>query len=169
MKRIYLVRHAKSSWKHIGLSDHDRPLNERGERDAPRMGRRLQKSGARPDLLLSSPARRAISTARIIAEELGYPPERIVEEPMIYDGSAREIFELFKKLPAQVDSVMLFGHNLEITILAEYLTPNPIGNLPTCGVFCADFAVESWPKIAENAGQLVFFDYPKNPAHPKEG
>lgn len=169
MKRIYLVRHAKSSWKHIGLPDHDRPLNARGERDAPMMGRRLREGGARPDLLLASPARRALATARIIAAELAYPVEKIVEKPLIYDGSAREIFDLFRKLPAEVNSVMLFGHNLEITILAEYLTPHPIGNLPTCGVFCADFTVDGWPELTENGGKLVFFDYPKKPAPAKQG
>jgi phosphohistidine phosphatase len=161
MKRLYLIRHAKSSWKESGVDDIDRPLNKRGKRDASFMGQRLKKYGMSPDLILSSPAKRALRTARIIAKELGYPKENIETRDAIYLQGISAILQEIHTLDDNHDTVMLFGHNPDFTILAKHLTDYQVDNIPTCGIFCVDVNVDSWSDVTEDRGDFVFFDYPK--------
>ena len=98
MKTIILVRHAKSSWKDPGLNDFDRPLNKRGKKNAPLMGQKLKERQVMPDLVLSSPAKRARKTATAIAKAVGYPKKRIVFDDNMYHGGARYLFEMIKNL-----------------------------------------------------------------------
>ena len=161
MKRIYLIRHAKSSWKEMDLADFDRPLNKRGKRDAPIMGKRLNSLYGKPDLIMTSPAKRAMRTAVIFAKELGYPVEKIFKNELIYMAGVSELLGLIHLIDDSNDKVMLFGHNPDLTILANYLTRNHIDNIPTCGIFCMDFNIEFWKDVAQSQGQFVFFDYPK--------
>ncbi|NIS80425.1 MAG: histidine phosphatase family protein [Anaerolineales bacterium] len=161
MKRLYLVRHSKSSWKNPGLTDFDRPLNKRGKRDAPFMGALLMERGVFPDIILSSPAKRALRSAKIIAEEIEYPLEEIVTLPELYMASAHELLDLIRYLDDVYAEVMLFGHNPGFTDLANFLTEYDVDNIPTSGVFCVDFDVLSWGEVSEGSGKVAFFDYPK--------
>jgi len=161
MKRLYLIRHAKSSWKNPGLPDIDRPLNKRGERDAPFMGKRLKKYNVKPGIIISSPAKRALKTARIIAKMIDYPGDSIVIKDSLYAASVPTILNIIHNLDDSIQEAMLFGHNPEFTSMANYLANHDIDNISTCGIFCVDFDVESWKDIAEGTGIFIFFDFPK--------
>lgn len=161
MKRLYLVRHAKSSWKNLDLPDIDRPLNKRGKRDAPFMGERLTKYNAKPDIIISSPAKRALTTAKIIAKKIGYLKEKIEIKDSLYGAAIPTILNIIHYLDDSIHEAILFGHNPEFTALANYLTKYNVENIPTCGIFCVDFEVESWKDIAEGNGIFIFFDFPK--------
>lgn len=161
MKILYLNRHAKSSWSNPLLSDHDRPLNKRGERDAPFMGSVLRKKGILPDLIVSSPANRAYTTACIIAEKLGYPVGDIQKNKDLYFSGTSGMIDVIRSVADDVDSLMLFGHNPDFTATAEYLTGDYIENIPTCGNYCIQFNISSWKEIGEGNGKKVFFEYPK--------
>ena len=161
MKTIYLVRHAKSSWKYPDLDDFERPLNKRGRKNAPFMGTILKKLKVRPDLILSSPANRAAMTARIIADKIGYPLEKICFSESIYEFSANALIDVIKDLDDAVNKAMLIGHNPALTELANYIGDQPISNIPTCGIFCADLDIASWAKISDHCGKLKFFEFPK--------
>ena len=134
MKTLTLVRHAKSSWKHADLTDRERPLNKRGERDAPIMGKRIVAAGIRPSLIISSPAVRAWTTAKIIANEIGYPREFLQREDSLYHASLDDILDVLVAQDAEFNNVMLFGHNPGLTTFANYLSPGITNNLPTTGV-----------------------------------
>ncbi|GAK58981.1 phosphoglycerate mutase [Candidatus Vecturithrix granuli] len=161
MKRVYLLRHAKSSWQDSSLEDFERPLNKRGKQDAPEMGQRLRSQHVLPDLIISSPAKRAVATAKIFAEEIGYPKKQIVYEAAIYEADTARLQTLLHGLENNIQQVMLCGHNPGLTMLAEYLSGTLIDNIPTCGIVCVDFAVDTWQEIGERKGTLIFFDYPK--------
>lgn len=159
-KRLYLIRHAKSSWKDPNLSDFDRPLNKRGKRDAPFMGARLRKYDIEPDLIITSPAKRALKTARLLAEEIGYPKKNILEDKRIYGADEKELLDIIRRLDNK-NKVFLIGHNPALTTLAEILSGLPVENIPTCGIFCVEFQTDIWADIGEKSGNVIFFDYPK--------
>lgn len=162
MKNLYLVRHAKSSWKDFEiLSDFERPLNKRGKRDAPFMGNILLKMGILPELLLSSPAQRARSTAIEIAKAINYPIDNIQYKAAIYEASIYELIDIVQNLPEQYQSAMLFGHNPAFTILANIYSDKPIENLPTCGILAIQFEVDTWAAAKAETAQLLWFEYPK--------
>ncbi len=162
MKRLTIVRHAKSSWKDSDTPDFDRPLNKRGEHDAPMMGKRLARRQVAPDLLICSPARRAIDTASTIANEIGFPVADIAVNERIYEATTGTLLDLVQHFEDSYEDVMLFGHNPALTELCNALTEHTIDNLPTGGVYCVDFAIETWGDLTSGEGNLVFFDYPKN-------
>jgi len=161
MKTLYLVRHAKSSWKYPNLDDFERPLNKRGRKSAPFMGTILKKLKAAPDVILSSPANRAAITARIIADKIGYPLGKIHYSESIYEFSANALIDFIGHLGDDVNKAMLVGHNPALTDLANYIGDKPISNIPTSGVFCADLNITSWAKISDHCGKLKFFEFPK--------
>jgi phosphohistidine phosphatase len=161
VKKLYLVRHSKSSWKNPGLSDFERPLNKRGKRDAPFMGKLLAKRGVRPEIIFSSPAKRALKSAKIIAEEIGYPLEEIVTQAKIYDASVADLLEVVHDFDSIYREVMLFGHNPGITGLVNYLSDFDLDNIPTSGVVCIEFNDTAWHRISRHSGAVVFFEYPK--------
>ncbi len=161
MKRLFLVRHAKSSWKDPELEDFDRPLNKRGKRDAPVMGQKLQQRKTQIDLIISSPAKRAKNTAEFIAGKISYYPREILWLESVYTASSQTLFNLVHKIEDTFQNVMLVGHNPGLTSLAERLTGREIDNIPTCGIVAVDFEVDSWKHIKDMPGKLVFFDYPK--------
>jgi len=164
MKRLTLVRHAKSSRKDQLLEDIDRPLNQRGKENAPLMGKRLaKKKELMPDRMLTSPARRAVKTARIIAGKIGFPKEKIEKVGAIYEASPDTLLEVLRGLGNECNHVMMFGHNPGFTDLNNVINTVKIDNIPTCGVVCIDFDIASWSELTEGQGTLVFFDYPKNP------
>ncbi|MEE8236023.1 MAG: histidine phosphatase family protein [Gammaproteobacteria bacterium] len=161
-KRITLLRHAKSSWKDASVPDRDRPLNRRGSKSAPDMGKRLADRGVRPSLLLTSPAKRARETARLIARELNYPLEFIQSESELYLATPETILQVVARQDDGFNDVMLFGHNPGITELANQLGDRNIDNVPTCGVVGIELDVQEWAEIVAADGKTVFFDYPKS-------
>ncbi len=162
MKELIIVRHAKSSWKDAGLADRERPLNKRGERDAPEMGARLARRKYRPDLIVSSPAVRALTTARIIAKTLGYPRKDIVVNDRLYGAGIVELLDVIRNTDESVATLMLFGHNPGLTELANHLGLRPIANLPTCGVLHLRFHPDTWFVVGHVLGGEVLFDFPKS-------
>ena len=162
MIRLTLLRHAKSSWDDAGLDDFDRPLNPRGRRDAPEMGRRLHASEQVPDLLITSPAMRALKTARMAACEMGFPEQRIITEPSLYHASASGLFSILASLETRARHVMLVGHNPGLTDFAVHLSDVRIDNLPTASLFCCDLELSDLSEIAPGTGHFVYYDFPKN-------
>ena len=163
LRRLTLLRHAKSSWQEAGTSDHDRPLNQRGQQDAPVMGRRLLARGSRPSLILSSSAVRARHTAQVIARELGYPAEFLQREPELYLATPEQIMAVVARQADSFRDIIVCGHNPGLTELANRLTGGEIDNIPTCGMAVIDLGIDSWPDITTASGSLQLFDYPKKP------
>lgn len=161
MKNLVVIRHAKSSWDDPAAADIDRPLNKRGKRDAPFMGSLLKFRGLPPDRIVTSPAKRALKTARLIAEEVGYDPEAIDIRDAIYLGDAPFLIDLIQGLDDAWERVYLFGHNPDLTDLVNRLAGETIANVPTCGVASIEFEVDSWSHIMAGTGRLAFLDYPK--------
>jgi len=161
MKTIWLIRHAKSSWKDISLKDYDRPLNSRGKRDAPLMGKTLYNSGFMPEIVFSSPAKRAKTTAIEICKATHFPVNDIVWEQMIYGASSLSLLSLINKLNDGIQSVCIFGHNPTLTDFSNYLSGDNIYNIPTCGIVEISFESDHWSEISRDLGKLECFDYPK--------
>ncbi len=161
MKILYLVRHAKSSWKYSGLDDFERPLNKRGRKNAPFMGGVLKKRGVLPELVLSSPATRAAMTARIIAAEIGYPLEDIIYTESMYGTGERGMIAIIKQMDDEISKLMLVGHNPGMTSLANAMGNDPVSNIPTSGIYCVHLDIPSWEMIRDRCGKTEFFEYPK--------
>jgi phosphohistidine phosphatase len=160
VKTLFLVRHAKSSRDDPTLSDKERPLNDRGRRDAPRMGERLVKHGVKPDLILSSPAVRALATAEIIAGKLDYKVKDIVVDERLYAAAPDDLLEIVRELGDKPKQVMLFGHNPELTELAHRLSSR-ITDLPTCAVAEFSFDTKSWSSVGKQEPAKVTLHRPK--------
>jgi len=161
MKRLYIIRHAKSSWADHLLSDFDRPLNERGKRDAPKIGEVLKSKKVKPDLVMSSSAKRAITTAKILSNIIGYPIENIIESISIYEATTQILLDEINSIDDINNSVLIFGHNPGFTRLANLLGDKYIENLPTCAVAEIELDVDSWKDVRVECGKLVSFEYPK--------
>jgi len=159
MKTLFLIRHAKSSWDDTTLPDKDRPLNDRGRRDAPKMGERLAKRDVKPDLILSSPAVRALRTAEIIAKKLDSRRNIVVNE-RLYAVGAGDLLDVIHQIGDKVERVMLFGHNPGLTELAHRLS-GEITHMPTCAVAEFTFDAKSWSQIGRIKPAKVLLDYPK--------
>ncbi len=164
MKRLYVIRHAKSSWSDPSLGDFERTLNKRGKRDAPLMGARMKKDGARPDMIVSSPAKRAMKTSRAIAKALGFPAGKITKETAVYEASLQDLVGVVRELPDDCGEVILVGHNPGFSDLAGYLASDASIYMPTCAVCCIDLEVESWGDVSGGLGRMVSYDYPKKHA-----
>ena len=161
-KEILLVRHAKSSWDDPYLDDHDRPLNERGLRNAPEMGKRIQGWGICPEVWISSTALRAITTAEVIAEQIGLPQDQIQRSKDLYHASATELQEFIAELDDAIGSAILFGHNPGMTSLVANLYGLLIDNLPTSGVVHLQFNENTWSAVSSAPPARAYFDFPKN-------
>ncbi len=161
MKTIYFLRHAKSSWKDAELSDIDRPLNKRGKLNAPLMGRYMRKLKVKPQLIISSPSKRTMTTALIVADKIGYEERNIKIDMHLYGANVAQIAQLVHHLDDTLKKVMLVGHNPAFTLIVDYFTGKPIDNLPTCGLVQIDFKAKTWKEIAPKAGSLELFEFPK--------
>ena len=161
MKTLYINRHAKSSWDSTSLSDFDRPLNKRGERDAPLMGNVLSKLVQAPQTIYSSPANRAITTAKIIAAAFNYEINNIIEDQKIYEAGVSDLMKIINNTSDNYDTIMLFGHNPTFTTISNYLSDKYIDNLPTSGFVKIDFPLNSWKDIEGETGNFILFEYPK--------
>ena len=161
MRTVVLVRHAKSSWTHPELDDFDRPLNDRGKRDAPEMADRLIKKGIPIDLLVSSPARRARKTAFYFAEAYGKTKADVQMVPELYHAHAEQIIEVIRGLPDTCSSAVIFGHNPGITEVANSLSHVKIDHFPTCAMYAIRSEVSSWRALPLFDNEFLFFDYPR--------
>lgn len=165
MLTLFLIRHAKSSWADPGMHDFDRPLNERGKQNAPVMGLKLAQKGIVPDLILSSTAKRARSTAKRIAKALQYAETSIVMRDVLYHAPLSTWLNEVTTLNSANKTVFMVGHNNGITEFANYLTNGQILNIPTCGIVKIEFDFNTWEMVSKGNGELVLFDYPK--LHPE--
>ncbi len=164
MKKLYLMRHAKSDWNGYYVSDFERTLNKRGLHDAPMMGDVL-KEKISPDLIVASPAVRAKMTAETVAEKLGYPKENIRFEKGIYEASASDLTEIIHRLPDDAKEVLLVGHNPALTDLINRLGNVRLDNLPTAALVGFSFDTDSWKDVEPGSGTYLFFEYPKKYKH----
>ncbi len=162
MKNLYLIRHAKSSWEHPGLRDSQRPLNERGLRDGPVMANLLRQRMETPVLIVSSPAKRALTTAMFFADSFGVPEEAVVRNPAIYEASVRELLQIISVLPNAADTVFLFGHNPTFTDVANLFSAEFIPNIPTCGIVQITSEAGEWAHFDETNSRLVWKIFPKD-------
>ena len=160
MKTLFLIRHAKSSRDDPALRDKKRPLNDRGIRDAPRMGERLAKRDVKPDLILSSPTVRALATAEIIARKLDYKIKNIVIDERLYASTPDDLLKVIHELSDKPKRVMLFGHNPELAELAQRLS-SKITDMPTCAVAEFAFDTRSWSNVGKQAPAKVTLHTPK--------
>lgn len=161
MKILYLMRHAKSSWKEAGLEDHQRPLNKRGKRNVSLMGNRLRARSISLDRIVTSNARRALETALPIGDSLGLDSAAIQRESWLYHASQDRIIAIVRTLKDHWQQVMIVGHNPGLQDTANlFLTP-PIPKLPTAGIVTLGFEIDTWQEIDRK--QLVYsdFDFPK--------
>jgi len=161
MKTLILARHAKSSWKDPGQSDHDRPLNKRGRHDAPRMAAHLAANWPAPQAMVTSTARRARDTTAALAEGFCYPAGAIRELPRLYLADAATLLDVARNLPDGEDTVLLVGHNPGMTDFVNRLCNAGLDNLPSCGVARIVFDVTTWTDLQPGGGRLAALEVPK--------
>lgn len=161
-KKLLIIRHAKAEDADFQKSDFKRSLSTRGKNDIPKMAVRLVEKGILPQKFVSSPALRAISTARYFAIEMGIVPLEIVQDSEIYDALTFNLLEVINNLDDQEDFIAVFGHNPSITELVNQLCDTYIPNIPTCGMALMEFPFDSWKMLSMGTGELLFFDFPKN-------
>jgi phosphohistidine phosphatase len=160
-RRLYIIRHGKSSWDHEGLQDQDRPLADRGTRDAYAIAKRLKEEGRIPRLLFSSPAARALQTALIMSRVWELSPEALQIHDSLYEAYGEDIDQVVARAPAEVTDLAIFGHNPTFTLYANRFLDEPLDNLPTAGVVVLTFDTAGWSHI-KNAGVVgSHVDYPK--------
>jgi len=165
MKYLILIRHAKSSWKNQILSDHDRPLNKRGKKAALLMGQKLAYKPIKPELIISSTAKRALITAKKIAKEINHPKSKIKADPNLYHASTLQLLGVISKSPNTIHNLMLVGHNPSMTFLANsLLKKHQFDNIPTAGMVTLSLSIKFWKDILSNdiKIQLIDYDYPKS-------
>jgi len=159
LKKLYIIRHAKSSWSDMSLGDFDRPLNKRGKRDAPFMAQKLKEKKVLPDVIVSSPAKRTKSTAQIFANEINFT-KPIAYDKNIYEADGGELKYVVNSLNDKAKTALMFGHNPGLNMLAEnFLEFNE--NIPTCGIIEIEFDCKKWSEISSKNAKLISFDYPK--------
>ncbi len=161
MKTLYLVRHAKSSWNNATMSDHARPLNDRGKRDAPEMGKRLRQRKPQPTIIICSSAVRAETTATILAEAIDYPIVNLNIDERLYGAEATDVIAIIHELDNATDCAMLVGHNPTFTHVINALSGSQMEEVPTCSMAILRFSTDTWSKIDQVQGELLDFDYPK--------
>ncbi|HCE58711.1 MAG TPA: hypothetical protein DER09_13010 [Prolixibacteraceae bacterium] len=156
MKQVVIVRHAKAV-PYGYENDFERDLTDRGETDAGRIGRELKNRDVQADVIISSPAKRALKTARIFAENLGFEKNRIQEIPDIYEGlTTAEFLQLIHQLPESAETAFFFGHNPGFHYFVTNLLKNFTGDMPTCSTVVIRFEVDSWQKVEARKGEMVF-------------
>ena len=161
MKTLWIIRHAKSCWKNPHLKDFDRPLNTRGKRDAPFMGKLLYKNSIRPDAIISSTAKRAKLTALNIANEISFPIMNIEWNSKLYLCSRSTSMNIIENLDSKHNTVFIIGHNPCWTDLSNYLSGEYISNIPTAGMVELCFQINDWSAVSKDLAKINRFEYPK--------
>jgi phosphohistidine phosphatase len=162
MKQILIIRHAKSSWAEIGQRDVDRPLNERGKRDAPEMARRLFKKNIIINAFISSPAKRALSTTQLMMDELKMQDDQLSIVSELYHAPPSVILSAINNASNEWNTIAIVCHNPGITIFANMIQSLSIDNVPTCGILALNADVDAWQDVSEKNMRFEFYDYPKN-------
>lgn len=162
MKKLLLIRHAKSSWDNLTISDFDRPLNERGKKDAPEMAKRLVDRKIKIDAFVSSPAKRAKKTSKYFAKEFDKTKDDIILEEKLYEARPENFLTITENLKDKWDTVAIFSHNPGITDFANSLTEEKTDNIPTCGIFAIRSNIKHWRDFKTSEKEFWFFDYPKS-------
>jgi phosphohistidine phosphatase len=160
VKNLYLARHAKSDWSIEGISDIDRPLNQRGYSDAHRVGAHLKSRLDGPILFISSPAVRAITTSLIIAREINYDPATIRIDKELYEAAMEVYWKMLPALDDKFDSVFIFGHNPTTSDVLIKLTGARINELPTCAVVQIQIKTDSWSEILKSKNEVLMQLFP---------
>jgi len=161
MKQLFLIRHAKSSWDNPAQTDFERTLNERGINDAPKMAALLKSKIKNTDFIISSPAVRAFTTAKVFAKHLNYPESKIFSDARIYEASTKHLTEVVLQISDDFETVLLFGHNPGLTNFANYLSAKAIEDMPTCAIVGLELEIEAWSKLERYCGKKILFEYPK--------
>ncbi len=161
MKRLFLARHGKSDWSRPTLDDFDRPLNKRGRHDAPRMGKHLAGLGLLPDIIVTSPARRARETADALAHAMHMPIDKLREDGRIYAASVSVLLEVIHGWDETWNSVMMVGHNPGIADIAMMLTDESVGHVPTCTIMEVELDVSYWVDTLSGCGTLTSKSLPR--------
>lgn len=162
MKTLYIIRHAKSSWGDFSLPDFERPLNERGKKDAPEMARRLLDKKINIDAFVSSPAKRAKKTCKLFIKAFDAKEEEMILVEALYNASAEMFFRVIEKMDDKINSIAVFSHNPGITDFVNKLCEEVrIDEMPTCGIFAIEAGIDSWKDFKAFENQFLFFDYPK--------
>lgn len=161
MKRIFIVRHAKSSWSDLGMKDIERPLNKRGKNDGPIMASHCRSMGIIPDVIVTSNANRAMQTAEFFKSCYQDDNVQYRIEPNLYHAPEDTYIEVCYTLEEEANSVMMFGHNPGITYLANNVTDNYIDNVPTCGVLVIETSADKWTDVDFTNCKLIDYYYPK--------
>ena len=163
MKTLILFRHAKSSWEYPELSDRERPLNKRGRKDAPKMGKWLKNNIERPDRVLTSPSVRTLATISKAGHEWGMKGEDYQTDQRLYHAGTHELLHIIRSCKDDINSLVIVGHNPGLTELASQLCPEEaVDNIPTSGVFAIRFKTEHWNEATAGNAEFLFFQYPKN-------
>ena len=162
MKTLLLIRHAKSSWDNSQLTDFERPLNERGKKDAPLMAKRIKEEKINIDCFISSPAKRAKKTASFFMHEYGVKEKDLVLLPSLYEASVNNFYDAVENINDTNNVVALFSHNPGITDFVNTLTKKNTDNMPTCSVFAITIKTKKWKDFQKAEKEFLFFDYPKN-------
>ena len=161
-KQLLLIRHAKSDWGTPSVRDFDRPLNKRGHAAAPEMAQRMVNQNIHPDLMVSSPALRALTTAKYFAKEWGIAENKIETDKNIYEAGVKNLLNVVNHFDKQYDTIVLFGHNPGLTDFANYLSNVNIYNMPTCSIVMLEFPFEEWNLVSGSTAKVLLFDYPKS-------
>lgn len=162
-RTLLVIRHAKSSWDIGTLNDFERPLNDRGKRDAPVMANRVKEKNILVDAFVASPAKRAKRTAELFIEAYQRNKEDIIFVSKLYHAAPDVFFEVIEELEDTFKTVALFSHNPGITAFVNMLTDDvTLDNMPTCGVFAVNLQSASWKNFRKAKKEFLFFDYPKN-------
>lgn len=162
MKELLIIRHAKSSWANAFSSDFERPLNDRGHKDAPRMAEKLLARGIAIQAFLSSTANRALTTATYFAEAYSKKKNDILLLPELYHAPELVFYEVIEQIPSSIQTAAIFSHNPGITDFVNSLTNTRIDNMPTCGIFAIKIPITNWSEFMKAEKEFWFFDYPKN-------
>mgnify|MGYP003042413655 CR=1 FL=1 len=162
MKRLIVVRHAKSSWDDVSLPDFERPLNERGKHDAPMMAKRILDRKVDIDAFITSPAKRARRTASLFAKEFGQDKEDLILIDELYHAGPEEFYKAIEKAPAKAKTIAIFSHNPGITEFVNSLTDTRVDDMPTCAVYAVKAPIEQWSEFRQAKREFWFFDFPKS-------
>jgi phosphohistidine phosphatase len=162
MKQLILVRHAKSDWGDEGLKDIDRPLSPRGNADAYFMSEWYTKKHKVPNIIISSDATRALSTAMVFARTMNFPTNEVIVLQQVYESTAKTLKDVVIQIGDEHESAMIFCHNPGVTNLVNELTDDLFfDELPTCAIVALEFGVNNWKELANKKGKILFNQFPK--------
>jgi len=161
MKYLTLIRHAQTEPAQAGQKDIDRVLDRKGQRDAPKMGVKLNELNLNPNKIYISNSVRTVSTSNLLVEQLEYPLGEIEQDEVLYETSVGSLLAFVNKLDDSVHDVTIIAHNPSISYLSEYLTGEEIGGVPSCGVVRMKFDLTEWKLLSKDSGDLIYFVYPQ--------